>query len=314
MQLLSTKFLQMAERPLKTSRLAHKKSRGQRTNANRGTRNNGSLGGRRRPGRHFQPDQELRSCQIVFLGQIVHIAPQGSPQCLNVAGKISGDTGGRITIAALNAEKFFDMLANRLIFFVLQNKRPSNRTSFNGLPESGRTTLLHTAATEAEVRKHISNARLVHIAAHGCVDYQNDNLFGALVLSPGSDTSDAQNDGLLQLREIYSLNLSSCELAVLSACQTYVGPERPLEAGTSMARAFLEQGAQRVICSQWSTDDRATTDLMKSFFDSLQSARRDGKPVDYAAALHDAKLSLRRDFERGSMPKYWAAFVLVGAP
>jgi len=33
-----------------------------------------------------------------------------------------------------------------------------------------------------------------------------------------------------------------------------VGPERPLEAGTSMARAFLEQGAKRVVCSQWSSE------------------------------------------------------------
>ncbi|HEX4412861.1 MAG TPA: CHAT domain-containing protein, partial [Lacipirellulaceae bacterium] len=186
--------------------------------------------------------------------------------------------------------------------------------SFNESPPNGRTRLLQAAATEAEVRKHISNAQLVHIAAHGCVDYQNDNLCGGLVLTPGSDPKDTLNDGLLQLREIYSLDLSHCDLAVLSACQTFVGPERPLEAGTSMARAFLEQGARRVICSQWSTDDRATTDLMKTFFDALQSARREGKAIDYAAALHDAKLALRRDSERGSMPKYWAAFVLVGAP
>lgn len=186
--------------------------------------------------------------------------------------------------------------------------------SFSELPPTGRTRLLQAAATEAEVRKHISNAQLIHIAAHGCVDYQNDNLCGGLVLTPGSDPKDTLNDGLLQLREIYSLDLSHCDLAVLSACQTFVGPERPLEAGTSMARAFLEQGARRVICSQWSTDDRATTDLMKSFFDALQSARREGKAIDYAAALHDAKVALRRDSERGSMPKYWAAFVLVGAP
>ncbi len=185
--------------------------------------------------------------------------------------------------------------------------------SFDNLPAASRTKLVQAAATEAAVRQHIGASRFVHIAAHGCVDYQNDNLFGALVFTPGKDVNDSQNDGLLQLREIYALNLSHCDLAVLSACQTYVGSERPLEAGTSMARAFLEQGARRVVCSQWSTDDRATTDLMKSFFNAIRYARQAGAEIDYAAALHRAKRAIRNDPERGSIPKYWAPFVLVGA-
>jgi CHAT domain-containing protein len=186
--------------------------------------------------------------------------------------------------------------------------------SFDDLPAGKRIKLVQAAATEEAVRKYISNSRYIHIAAHGCVDYQNDNLFGALVLTPGKDTHDPQNDGLLHLQEIYALNLSGCELAVLSACQTYVGAQRPLEAGNSMARAFLEQGARRVVCSQWSTDDRTTTELMKSFFETIRSARHSGGTIDYAAALHQAELAIRHDPERGSFPKYWAPFVLVGAP
>jgi CHAT domain-containing protein len=186
--------------------------------------------------------------------------------------------------------------------------------SFGGAAHADRILLLQDAATEAAVRQHIGASHFVHLAAHGCVDYQNDNLFGALVFTPG-DQSDPQNDGLLQLRDIYGLNLSRCELAVLSACQTYIGPERPLEAGTSMARAFLEQGAKRVVCSQWGTDDQATTQFMKVFFDSIRRARQSGQEIDYALALHEAKLTLRGDETgRGSLPKYWSPFVLVGAP
>jgi CHAT domain-containing protein len=185
--------------------------------------------------------------------------------------------------------------------------------SFDELPAANRIKLVETAATEAAVREHIGTSRFIHIAAHGCVDYRNDNLYGALVFAPGDAPSDSQNDGLMQLREIYGLDLSRCELAVLSACQTYAGPERPLEAGTSMARAFLEQGARRVVCSQWSTDDQATTDFMKAFFNSIRSTRQAGRDVDYAQALHDAKRALRRDSKRGSLPKYWSPFVLVGA-
>jgi CHAT domain-containing protein len=185
--------------------------------------------------------------------------------------------------------------------------------SFEESPAATRTKLVQAAATEAAVRQHIGASRFIHIAAHGCVDYQNDNLFGALVFTPGAEVNNSQNDGLLQLREIYALNFSTCELAVLSACQTYVGPQRPLEAGTSMARAFLEQGAKRVVCSQWSTDDRATTELMKSFFDAIQAARSAGEEIDYAAALQVAKRAIRQNPERASSPKYWAPFVLVGA-
>jgi CHAT domain-containing protein len=184
--------------------------------------------------------------------------------------------------------------------------------SFSELPAEHRTRLVQASATEAAVRKHICDSRVVHIAAHGCVDYQNDNLFGALVFAPGADANDPRDDGLMQLREIYALDLHHCDLAVLSACQTYVGAERPLEAGTSMARAFLEQGASRVVCSQWSTDDRATTILMKSFFDDLRIARQSGKEIDYDAALLNAKRALRQDPELGVLPKYWASFVLVG--
>ncbi|HEX5471465.1 MAG TPA: CHAT domain-containing protein, partial [Lacipirellulaceae bacterium] len=194
-----------------------------------------------------------------------------------------------------------------------QEECESVYASFADLPSASRTKLVQAAATEAAVRKYIGSSRVIHIAAHGCVDYQDDNLYGALVVTPGANSNDPQNDGLLQLREIYGLNLSHCDLAVLSACQTYAGPQRPLEAGTSMARAFLEQGAKRVVCSQWSTDDRATTELMKSFFDAMRTARQGRNGIDYAAALQHAKLAIRRDPNRGSLPKYWAAFVLVGA-
>jgi CHAT domain-containing protein len=186
--------------------------------------------------------------------------------------------------------------------------------SFDDTTPGTRIKLTQTDATEAAVRQHLAASQFVHLAAHGCVDYENDNLFGALVFTPGSDPADPRNDGLLQLADIYSLDLSRCELAVLSACQTYVGPERPLEAGTSMARAFLEQGARRVVCSQWATDDEATTKLMSAFFAEIRQARQAGRDVDYALALHAAKRAVRADPARGAMPKFWSPFVLVGAP
>lgn len=177
-----------------------------------------------------------------------------------------------------------------------------------------RTKLLQADATEANVRSHIERSRYVHIAAHGFVDHDEDNLIGALVLSPNMGSSSTEDDGLLQLQEIYGLDLSRCDLAVLSACQTYVGAHRPLEAGMSMARAFLEQGARRVMCSHWNVDDEASAELIENFFHFVQSAQQDGGQVDYAEALYTAKRKLREDPRWRSRPIYWSPFVLVGCP
>jgi CHAT domain-containing protein len=177
-----------------------------------------------------------------------------------------------------------------------------------------RTKLLQADATEANVRSQIELCRVVHIAAHGFVDHGEDNLIGALVLSPNEHLDASEDDGLLQLREIYTLDFSHCDLAVLSACETYVGADRPLEAGMSMARAFLEQGAQRVVCSHWNVDDEASAKLIKYFFQFIHAAEKNDQEMDYAAALYAAKKALRGDPRWRNNPKYWSPFVLVGAP
>ena len=49
---------------------------------------------------------------------------------------------------------------------------------------------------------------------------------------------------------------------MLSACETNVGPQLPLEAGVTLASGFLAAGARRVVASHWSGDDRSTAELM----------------------------------------------------
>ncbi len=203
--------------------------------------------------------------------------------------------------------------------------------------QGGKITVLEgEQATERGVRDHIAGCRFIHLAAHGLVDQQHDNLFGAIALTPpaqGIDT--AEDDGFLSLHEIHDLPLSGCQLAVLSACQTNVGPDRPLEAGSTLAQAFLAAGARRAVCSHWSVDDASTAELMGTFFEriakesqlydskSLSSAGRgqgEGETstakaptIAYAAALHEAQLKVRSQ-SQWSSPYYWAPFVLIGPP
>ncbi|MCA9262407.1 MAG: CHAT domain-containing protein [Planctomycetales bacterium] len=172
--------------------------------------------------------------------------------------------------------------------------------------------LLGTDATEPRVRAAIGGKRFVHLAAHGLVDQQLDNCFGSLALTAPPTATTAQADGYLQQREIQTLPMSDCELAVLSACQTVAGPNRPQEAGTSLAQAFLLAGSRRVVCSHWNVNDDATAVLVAEFLRLVaqQTNQEDGR-IRYAWALHQAKRNLRAQ-DAWSSPRFWAPFVLVG--
>ena len=121
------------------------------------------------------------------------------------------------------------------------------------------TSLEGAEATEANFRAGVKGKRFIHVAAHGFADERFGNLFAALALAPPPpDRVVPQNDGLLTLREINELDLSGCECAVPSACVTNVGPQRPLEAGVTLAGAFLNagRGGWWRPCGRWTTTPR----------------------------------------------------------
>jgi CHAT domain-containing protein len=169
-------------------------------------------------------------------------------------------------------------------------------------------------ARESAVVRALPGRSIVHVAAHGFADDRFGNLFGALALTPpppGQETPG--DDGFLSLHEIYALPLGDCELAVLSACVTNVGPQQPLEAGVTLASGFLSAGARRVVASHWSVNDRATALLMETFLAEATAADRQSGTVSYAQALQAARLRVRHE-ARWSSPYYWAPFVLLGPP
>jgi len=179
-------------------------------------------------------------------------------------------------------------------------------------PAGSVTALEKTAATEKNVLAAIHGKRFIHLAAHGFADAAFGNLFAAIALSPPKKGDEApENDGFLSLHEIYRLKLTGCELTVLSACITYVGPQRPLEAGVTLAGAFLCSGSRGVMASCWSVDDQATAELMGEFFKAVKP----GEPgsVSYADALKAARQTVRSK-PGWESPFYWAPFVFVGPP
>jgi CHAT domain-containing protein len=146
----------------------------------------------------------------------------------------------------------------------------------------------------------VHSAQILHFAAHGLLDEDHPDLSGLQLTHAG----DSAEDGLLQVREIFNLQLQA-DLVVLSACQSGLGKEVSGEGLIGMTRAFLYAGASSVVVSLWQVDDVSTADLMVGFYSQLKAG------LDRSEALRHAKLELI-DRSRYSHPYFWAPFILVG--
>lgn len=162
---------------------------------------------------------------------------------------------------------------------------------------------LGAEASEEKIQNTpLDEYRVLHFACHGILG-RNRGLPPSLVLSQKS--TDDVTDGFLTMNEVGNLtpNLQA-ELVVLSACQTGRGYFQPGEGVEGMARAFLRSGAQSVLVSLWTVDDRSTAQLMTRFYRYLH---KDGmKP---SRALQRARLDLLKE---GKTPRHWAPFILMG--
>lgn len=149
----------------------------------------------------------------------------------------------------------------------------------------------------------LAQYRNVHFATHGVIDSRRPEL-SKLVLSLYDEKGKPQN-GFLLLNDIYNLHLNA-DLVVLSACQTALGQEIRGEGLVGLTRGFMDAGAARVLASLWSVEDRATADLMGSFYRAMLR-----KKLSPATALRRAQIEMASSPGRQS-PYYWAGFSLQG--
>lgn len=169
-------------------------------------------------------------------------------------------------------------------------------------PEGERLLLLGADAEEAALKAAIRDFRMIHIAAHGLAD-ERYPLRSALFLG----TRDPEReDGVLRMAEVLDLKLSS-DLVVLSACETGRGRLLRAEGALGFSWAFLTAGASTAAVSLWNVNDRATSELMGSFYQGVVAGD------DLADAMAEAKRAMLRS-NRPALrhPYYWAPFVLMG--
>ncbi len=159
-------------------------------------------------------------------------------------------------------------------------------------------------ATESLFKKaDLSRYGYIHLATHGLML----NGAGKLWQQPAivfSLYGDRENDGFLQLGEVFGLRLNA-DLVVLSSCLlpakgTFSSPTGLL----GLSRAFFFAGADSVILSMWQVNDESTATLFIDMYDQLRNGSK-------AEALRKAKIKLLNN-PATAHPYYWAPFVLMG--
>ena len=181
----------------------------------------------------------------------------------------------------------------------LENLRNADLTATEIAKLYGTTAFVGPAASETTLRSRAANSGIIFIAAHGNLNPVSP-LFSRLVLAP-----DKENDGMLEVHEVYLMDLQKTDLVVLGSCQTQLGQQSRGDDIVSLNRAFIYAGTPTVIASLWRVEERATSELMIALFKNLK------KGMSKAAALQAAQVQTRA---RYPSPYYWAGFVLVGDP
>ena len=156
--------------------------------------------------------------------------------------------------------------------------------------------LIGENATKPNVKRNLSQARVIYFAIYGFVN-EREALQSGIALAPSPGDS-----GILTADEIFDLRLNA-DLIVLSACNTGRGKITG-DGVIGLSRSFISAGTPSIVVSLWSVNDPATAYLMKIFYQEWQNGTK-GK----AQALRKAMLATKQKYPS---PAYWGAMTLIG--
>ncbi|KAI8822266.1 CHAT domain-containing protein [Fimicolochytrium jonesii] len=174
------------------------------------------------------------------------------------------------------------------------------------------TKLIGAAATKSAVLAELKSTdplHLLHIGTHGSEsDFLEGGVYhpGSFLLAPpGSQPPYPTRDKCtLYATELQQTDLSSCQLAYLSACQTGLG--RGSSDGTiGLSRACLVAGCHAVLSSLWRINDQFSSEFCEVFYDEWL---RNGK-----SQLSAYRIAMMKGVKKGLNPALWAPFAIVTA-
>jgi CHAT domain-containing protein len=133
---------------------------------------------------------------------------------------------------------------------------------------------------------------------------ENPLLRSGLVLA-GVNEHKEEDNGILTALEVTGLNLWGTKLVVLSACDTGVGEVKNGDGIYGLRRALVLAGSESQVMSLWAVSDKATRELMVSYYRRLQQGKGRGE------ALRQVQLEMLKRVNRRH-PYYWASFIQSG--
>ena len=156
--------------------------------------------------------------------------------------------------------------------------------------------MLDENATKANVLKNMKHASVIHIAAHGHMDYAD------IFLAPndGAPKPPSEEYYLLTAQDVVQCTLSA-RLVVLSCCHSGCG-QVSAEGVVGIARSFLGAGARSVLVTLWQIPDKETMEFMRLFYDKVLQG------LSVCVALQQAMLDLKKKYSISN----WAPFQIAG--
>ena len=135
------------------------------------------------------------------------------------------------------------------------------------------------------------------------------NRIAAQSAQPSANNADhaSLGDGVLTASEISRIDLRGMQLVVLSACQTGLG-DVTNEGVMGLQRGFKKAGAHTILMSLWPVNDRATAQLMETFYQHLMAGETKRKA--FLAAQSDLR---QRYAQNPHAEQLWGAFILLDA-
>jgi len=166
----------------------------------------------------------------------------------------------------------------------------------------GATGIFNQDATTTLLQEAGANSPIVHIAAHGLFRLDAPN-FSHIKLA----------DRQLSTIEVFNLDLSSCTLVTLSACETGRAIVGGVDEVIGLGRGFLYAGAASLMPTLWKVDDASSAELMEMYYQALLSDY--GKAAALAGAQRAFLVRARTSIISYRVhPYFWAGFHLIGDP
>jgi CHAT domain-containing protein/Tfp pilus assembly protein PilF len=202
-----------------------------------------------------------------------------------------------LAFAPFNTKEFHDSAGLRL------EKLPSSGNEVNKLNGKIYTD---SDATKVNFIRQAKRFPIIHLATHAEANNEAP-LRSSILFYP--DEINNPDHYRLYAQEIYSMDLDSVHLIILSACETGTGQLVRGEGLMSLSRAFAYAGCPNIITSLWKAEDKTTAYIAQKLHSYIEKGFTNDK------ALQQAKLDLLKDPDwdpRYKTPNYWAHLIYIG--